>query len=500
VIQARRLQYLNPDYRNECVKLVKNCEYRLFQRPDEAIHRGYDKQTEADFTKPDNFLSNYEPLTREDAREMIDDAIAFEKFTPPMQALIRKAAETTRPKYFVCTALPRLVDGQRSKNPRYLQDRPDLVHPRAGYLAEVAIRFFRKIPLDQPVHLPVNAVLPGRRNNPPDPVTGIRPLAVFNPIHYQELPELFMELISSMTGKSPSTTGAGSEGALTKGPFNALLPITDLNNAVVSYVLTGDECFTTAGGFIGPNARIDHDISLLVPEIWCRMTVEERDPKYLIRHGYLEKVMDFEFGGKVVPASRLGYRITSRFVASFFGRVFNNPDVVFTEEMLRPETQDLAVFADGIDNMVSTARRVANLYFEDGSIELACPPLKALLHLMAHGHYDGKSITHPEIRGLFTRDYVLGSAWYRRRLQNQQQLDLALWRRHAQYLEVFLQRQSHTSEADRLGIRERLEIARRQIETVRQEDYVNQLAGLLGADHVKLDRKTAENRITTPQG
>ena len=60
-------------------------------------------------------------------------------------------------------------------------------------------------------------MLPGRRNNPPDPKTGVPPLAVYNPIHYQELPELFMDFICSLTGKSPSTTGFGSEGALTKG-------------------------------------------------------------------------------------------------------------------------------------------------------------------------------------------------------------------------------------------------------------------------------------------
>jgi hypothetical protein len=59
-------------------------------------------------------------------------------------------------------------------------------------------------------------MLPGRRNNPPAP--GIKPLAVYGPIHYQELPELFMDFIASLSGKSPSTTGAGSEGALTKGP------------------------------------------------------------------------------------------------------------------------------------------------------------------------------------------------------------------------------------------------------------------------------------------
>ena len=58
---------------------------------------------------------------------------------------------------------------------------------------------------------------------PPDLKIGLPPLAVYSPIHYQELPELFMEFISSLTGKSPSTTGFGSEGALTKGPFNALV-------------------------------------------------------------------------------------------------------------------------------------------------------------------------------------------------------------------------------------------------------------------------------------
>ena len=34
-------------------------------------------------------------------------------------------------------------------------------------------------------------------------------------------------------------------------------------------------------------------------------------------------------------------------------------------------------------------RRVALNYFEDGSVESACPPLKALLHIMAHGEFEG---------------------------------------------------------------------------------------------------------------
>ena len=172
----------------------------------------------------------------------------------------------------------------------------------------------------------------------PAGATGIRPLCVYGPIHYQELPELFMDYVCSLTGTSPSTTGAGSEGALTKGPFNALAATADLNNALVSMLLTGYAGFSSAAGFIGPRYRVDHDISLLIPEIWCRLFPHERDPKRLIEAGHLEKLEDYEFDGKQVLASRLGYRITAKFVHTYFGRVFDNPTAVFTEEILRPET------------------------------------------------------------------------------------------------------------------------------------------------------------------
>ena len=62
----------------------------------------------------------------------------------------------------------------------------------------------------------------------------------------------------------------------------------------------------TAAGYVGPNARVDHDVSLIVPEVWCRMSPEERDPKFLIANRFLEKCEDFEHDGKKVLASRLG--------------------------------------------------------------------------------------------------------------------------------------------------------------------------------------------------
>ena len=300
-----------------------------------------------------------------------------------------------------------------------------------------AARLSRAVPAKSACSTPVDAVLLGRRNNPPDPERGIRGLAVYNPIHYQELPELFMDFICSLTGKSPSTTGAGSEGALTKGPFNALLPVSDLNNSLVSFILTGLPGFSTAAGHIGPRVRVDHDLSLLVPEIWCRLTPDERDPAWLIRERLLEPLDDFTHDGELILASRLGYRITRRFVNVFFGRVFDNPSKVFDDSILRPETQDREAFADGIKYITEAHERVARLYYEDGSYEMACPPLKALLDIMAaNGQLPrGRS---QEVRRMCTAEYLLESDWYRERLAVKQRRDVALWTRHLEYVNRFL--------------------------------------------------------------
>lgn len=462
------------------LKFVQNCEQRLFQRPDDAIHRGYDKQTEADFAQAGTFFSNYEPLGLEQARDLVEDAIGFNQFTEPIQALISTVAKGGNGRYFVSSAHPRLVEGKPSKNPRYLQRRPDLVNSAETYLAQMALRLHRRLPPGHPVYQPVTAVLPGRRNNPPE--AQVRSLAVFNPIHYLDLPELFLEFICSMTGKSPSTTGAGSEGALTKGPFNALPPVIDLNNALVSWLLTGFHGFVTAAGCVGPRMRVDHDISLLVPEVWCRMSPAERDPHFLIEQGYLDKCEDFLHEGKPVLAGRLGYRINARFVHAFFGRVFNHPGAVFTEEMLRPELQDMAVFADGMDNIVSTQKRVARMYFEDGSVARACPPLRALLHIMAEDAWEGKGLDHPEVRAMFTREHLLASDWYAARLNAKQAADRRLWRRHLDYLERFLKKSSYAEEAARLKIAARLDLARKSWEEAESPAGLERLRGTLGAE------------------
>jgi hypothetical protein len=463
------------------LKLAENCEFRLFQRPDEAIHPGFDKQTEDDMSRPGLFTSNFQPLESSDAKNLAEEVALHDAFTEPMRLHVERNAAREEG-FSICSAKPRLVGGKPSKNPRYLQVRPDMARPRDRYVADMGARLYRRIALPDPVIFPVISVLSGRRNNPPD--GAIRPLCVYGPIHYQELPELFMDYVCSVTGKSPSTTGAGTEGALTKGPFNALCATADLNNALVSMLLTGYGGFSSAAGWIGPKFQVDHDISLLVPEVWCRMFPHERDPKRLIAEGQLERLEDFELDGRMVPASRLGYRITAKFVHTFFGRVFDNPADVFSEEILKPEIQSAAVFADGIDNIVDAQRRVALAYFEDKSIEDACPPLRALLHIMAFGDFEGKDVHHPEVRGLFTREALLESDWYEQRLLVKQERDIELWRRHVRALAEFAAQPSHREEADRLGIAERLARARAELERVSAADYVVALKGTIGADPV----------------
>jgi len=64
-----------------------------------------------------------------------------------------------------------------------------------------------------------------------------------------------MDFVCSLTGKSPSTTGAGSEGALTKGPFNALVATSDLNNALLGFILTGIQALRRRRGILGTNIK-----------------------------------------------------------------------------------------------------------------------------------------------------------------------------------------------------------------------------------------------------
>jgi hypothetical protein len=219
----------------------------------------------------------------------------------------------------------------------------------------------------------------------------------------------------------------------------------------------------------------------------------------MIAAGHLEKLEDYEHEGRPVKASILGYRITSKFAHTFFGRVFDNPEQVFTEDILRPETQDQAVFADGVDNIVQAYRRAGLLYFQDGSVDDACPPLQALLHIMAHGQWEGKDQGDPELRAMFTREALLESDWYKARLLVKQERDVALWQRHVKNLNDFLGRPQYRTEAERLGLEERLAHAKAELERVSSDAYPQALEGTIGADPIHDPTRRSAERARPPQ-
>jgi len=484
-VPAHQVANLNPVYRNSSLKFSKNCEYRFFQRPDDAIHKGYDRQAEKDLSSGNLFVTNFEPLEKADVRALKDDVMGYISYTDPVKEHI-EAFLKGDDRYCVVSSEPRMVDGAPTKNPRYLETRSDFIDPSKAYIAEVGTRFSRKVPLGISIPMPVNSILAGRRNNPPGMEKGkkIRPLSVYNPVHYQELPELFMDLISSLTGKSPSTTGAGSEGALTKGPFNMLLPIYDLNNALLAYALGDYAVYTTPAGHVGTRVRVDHDISMLVPEIWARLSEEERDPQHLIQEGALEKLEDFVHNGVTIPASRLGYRITEAFSFSYLGKLFDEPQTVFDEGILKPEKQDLDAFADGVLNIAEGHRKSALEYFEDGSADAAIPPLKALLAIMAYGSYEGHGLQSEEVRSLFLKENIRNSAWYRKRLRNKQQLEIRLAERKIKNLNTFIANPINRSVVAEYGYEKRLEQVKSELEVFRTETYLESLIGTLGAEEL----------------
>lgn len=474
---------LNPEFENKSVKVLANCEAHLFQRPDEAVVRGYDKNAELDLVTNGRFLTNYELMKKTDAIALYEDTINFDKYTQPVQDFNKSIVKSNKEEeFFVVPSHTRIVSDGPTKNPRYLEPNKFIKETEASYLADVGVRLVRKIKPENPVIHVVNAVLPGRRNNPADRATGIRPLAVYNPIHYQETPELFMDFICSLTGKSPSTTGAGSEGALTKAPFNMLTPTTDLNNALLSHILTESNGFSTAAGYVGGENKVDHDISLLIPEIWARMNPEDRDPKNLIKYGALQKINDFEYNGETILASRLGYRITKIFALRCMNRLFDEPTAVFNERMLKPELQGLEDYVDGIKNIVEAQQKVALRYFEDGSVEAAIPPLKILLHIMAYGNYKGKAISDPELRHYFDRDYVINSDWYKARLAIKQKKDICFYKKQIAYLKAFITNPNNSNLVAEMQIKAQLETLKQSYKTVKSDTYIKTLNGTIGAD------------------
>jgi hypothetical protein len=169
-------------------------------------------------------------------------------------------------------------------------------------------------------------------------------------------------------------------------------------------------------------------------------------------------------------------------VRTFFGRVFDHPDRVFDEAFLRPESQDLEAFVDGVHNITEAHQRVALQAFEDGSIEDACPPLRALLSIMAHGTFEGRDAHHPALRQLFTLEAIQGSDWYQRRLAARQRGDVRLWRRHVAALDAWLAENTEVQSPLADETRRRQAYATTQLRRATTPAYLESLRGTLGTD------------------
>jgi hypothetical protein len=112
--------------------------------------------------------------------------------------------------------------------------------------------------------------------------------------------------------------------------------------------------------------------------------------------------------------------------------------------------------------------------------------LKALLHIMVHGAYEGRDATHPEIRAMFARDRMLASEWYRERLRVKQERDTALWRRHGISLEAF---RASGIPAGALDMESRAAVVHHELRRVTSPAYLEELSGTIGADPFTLQIK-----------
>ena len=77
IVPGGELSYLNPQYTHGSYKFSANCEYRFFQRPDDAIVKGYDLQAEKDLSSNNLFATNFQPLTKADVEELKTDVMGY---------------------------------------------------------------------------------------------------------------------------------------------------------------------------------------------------------------------------------------------------------------------------------------------------------------------------------------------------------------------------------------------------------------------------------------
>ncbi len=142
----------------------------------------------------------------------------------------------------------------------------------------------------------------------------------------------------------------------------------------------------------------------------------------------------------------------------------------------------MAAFVDGLNNITEAQQKVALQAFEDGSIEDACPPLRALFSIMAYGTWEGKDAHDADVRRMFSLQSLLDSDWYQQRLFAKQKGDERLWQRFAESMDQWLATAASAGEATQQEMRRRRAFVSGQLQRVSSTSHLDDLRGTLGTD------------------
>ena len=115
-------------------------------------------------------------------------------------------------------------------------------------------------------------------------------------------------------------------------------------------------------------------------------------------------------------------------------------------------------------------------------MDSAIPPLKVLLHIMAYGEYEGKTIDDPELRDMFRRENVIKSDWYMERLAIKQQRELKLAKEQLEYIQAFRNRPENRTSIHDLRIDYKIAKLTERIAKIDSPTYIESLIGTIGAD------------------
>jgi hypothetical protein len=124
---------------------------------------------------------------------------------------------------------------------------------------------------------------------------------------------------------------------------------------------------------------------------------------------------------------------------------------------------------------------VARAYFEDGTVSLAVPPLRALLEVMAYGATEeGWTLHSPEFREMFTRAAVLASDWYAERLDSKQAAASARADSGLAAIERFVSTPGNEEPTARLDMPARVTAARAEAQRLAGPQFREWLVGSTG--------------------